>query len=349
MRYLLLLALTVTALADSGRVQKLDNDLRYLIGQKASSLEAAVTVLHPASQEKVSVNGQTPFPLASVFKVPILLEAARQMERGTLNPQTVLTITEASKCIGSGRLHKAPSGTPVSLDKCLRLMMSISDNTATDLVFAKLGYDSVNTLMKELGYHHSDIFMTNRQAWLLSLGQAPGLQGLGPTARARHWLKLPPPERRQLALAAETSNRSLSLSALQRLENASARSNSAAEDAMVAAAMDNLASSEDMAGLLADLTRGKLFQQSEWASYCLDVMAGQRYHTRLPAALPDRVTVYHKTGTLAGIRNDVGIIELPDGSYLVVAVLVKNIRAGAEGRADRLIAEVARLAYQSYR
>ncbi len=46
----------------------------------------------------------------------------------------------------------------------------------------------------------------------------------------------------------------------------------------------------------------------------------QEINDRLPAALPDNVVVAHKTGNLAGITHDAGIIYTPSGPRVVVAM-----------------------------
>ncbi|MCA9791737.1 MAG: serine hydrolase [Candidatus Eremiobacteraeota bacterium] len=342
---ILLILACLPGWADEARRKKLDNDIRYLVNQHRGALEAGIAIIHPASGEVVSLNGQTPFPLASVFKVPIMIEVARRIQAGSLSRNTGLTINEAEKCIGSGQLQHSRNGTTVSVDKCMRLMMSISDNTATDMLFNQIGHDSVNKMMESHQLTHSDIFMNNRTAWLLSLGRAPGLGGLGPVAMARRWQAMTRQQRHQLAETVFEKSQALSLREFQAIEDGSSDQTDQ-EDATVAAAMDNLASPEDMGQLLAKLVGGELLDRTQTA-YCLDVMAGQKYHTRIPSLLDASVPIYHKTGTLAGIRNDAGIIELPSGEYLIVVGFTRNVKG--EARADRLIAQVARLAYRAYR
>jgi len=71
---------------------------------------------------------------------------------------------------------------------------------------------------------------------------------------------------------------------------------------------------------------------------------------RLKGLLPAGTVVAHKTGTsntaagLTRATNDVGIITLPDGRHLAVAVFVSDSRAGEETR-ERVIAEIARAAW----
>lgn len=71
---------------------------------------------------------------------------------------------------------------------------------------------------------------------------------------------------------------------------------------------------------------------------------------RIKGLLPAGAVVAHKTGTsgtsngLARATNDVGIITLPDGRHLAVAVFVSDSRADEETR-EQLIAKIARAAW----
>jgi beta-lactamase class A len=72
--------------------------------------------------------------------------------------------------------------------------------------------------------------------------------------------------------------------------------------------------------------------------------------TRIPAGVPAGTVVAHKTGssgTHEGVTvatNDIGLITLPDGRKLAVAVFVTDARADSATR-DKVIAQIAAAAY----
>jgi beta-lactamase class A len=69
---------------------------------------------------------------------------------------------------------------------------------------------------------------------------------------------------------------------------------------------------------------------------------------RLKGLLPAGTVVAHKTGTMAGTTNDVGIITLPDGAgHLAIAVFVKGSTKDVPER-ERAIAEIARTVYDFF-
>ena len=68
---------------------------------------------------------------------------------------------------------------------------------------------------------------------------------------------------------------------------------------------------------------------------------------RIKGLLPAGTVVSHKTGTSGAVTNDVGIVTLPDGRHLAVAVFVSDSRAGDAER-EQVIAEIARAAWDRY-
>jgi len=101
--------------------------------------------------------------------------------------------------------------------------------------------------------------------------------------------------------------------------------------------------------MLAALERGKLLSP-EYTKKMMDIMRGTTTgQNRLKAGVPKGAIVYHKTGTGWDVENrnsatnDIGIIELPDGRRIAVAVLLSGSELPAEQR-EKIIAEVARIA-----
>jgi len=331
------------------RVQALRARLQTLVGRNPG-LRVGLTVWHLPTGERVDLDGDRPYPLASVFKIPIMLEVARQIEqgRGALGLEHPLVIREQDKCIGSGRLQHRPAGTRVSLGQAVELMETVSDNTATDLVFDFVGVESVNRLMADLGLRESDIHLKNRPAWLISLGLGTRFRGLTPYQIAAAWRRMGPTERHQAARQVEEENRGLSLARFQAAEDASAARQSHAENMEVAATVDNVGSTSDFAELLESLWSRRIVGP-KWTDYCLGVLARQKFRTRIPRHLPPGTRVFHKTGTLAGIVNDAGIVEVAPGNPVVVVVFIRNVQEGQEEPAQELIGRVARAAWETWR
>ncbi|MBN9414743.1 hypothetical protein ABS71_07595 [bacterium SCN 62-11] len=349
-RFLLLVCLlSCTQLALAQRSDKLKKTVQSLIARSGLA-STAVSIVDLQSNERVDVQADEAYPLASVFKVPVMIELARQIQtqQSPLQLTTQLAMKASDRCIGSGSFQHRPVGTSASLQQLVEWMETKSDNTATDMIFRRIGLTSVDTYLAGLGCTSSQIFLTNRAAWLISLGQSSDFRGLKPRQIAEKWNRLDRPARLAAALRAEKENQGLGLSEFQALEDRSARVQTSEENTLVATAVDNKLSSRDLALVLEKLYRGQLLDK-KWTGYCLGVLGRQTFNTRLPRSLPREVKVYHKTGTISGVVNDVGVLELEPGRGLVVVVLVQQVQDGDEGAADRLIGDIASVAYKAYR
>jgi beta-lactamase class A len=108
----------------------------------------------------------------------------------------------------------------------------------------------------------------------------------------------------------------------------------------------NGATPDSIAALLGRLYRGEFLSRAS-TDRILDAM--QRCATgdqRLRAGVPKGTEVFDKTGTVGSCANDAGIITLPDGTHLVLAVFT---RGGTEAaRREVAIASVARAARQAF-
>lgn len=101
-----------------------------------------------------------------------------------------------------------------------------------------------------------------------------------------------------------------------------------------------------MLALLSAIDRGGALSP-ESRAVLLDTMTRTSTgKNRIRAGLPEGTLVAHKTGTLAGVTDDVGIIRLPDGRHLAVVFFV----TGPEGHTAHagLIARMVRTIYDGY-
>jgi beta-lactamase class A len=108
------------------------------------------------------------------------------------------------------------------------------------------------------------------------------------------------------------------------------------------------ATPDGMAALLAHIYFGAGLSEPSRARL-LDVMTRTRTgRRRLKRFLPPGTPVAHKTGTMAGAINDVGIVTLPEGrGHLVVAAFV-NTLYGRSWQRERTIAEMSKLLYDYF-
>ncbi len=106
----------------------------------------AATVLETG--ESVAINGQEHFPMQSVYKLPIGMAVLNQVDDGRLKLEQRVRV-ERSDLVRAGQgsplRDKNPNGTETNISELLRLMVSESDGTASDVLLKLVGGAKVVT------------------------------------------------------------------------------------------------------------------------------------------------------------------------------------------------------------
>jgi beta-lactamase class A len=98
-------------------------------------------------------NPDQSLPLASIFKLYVLLAVADAVKAGTLHWTDQLTVTAEGKKLGSAGLAELQPGAQVSVRKAAQEMISASDNMATDLLIGRLGPGAISRALVAAGHH----------------------------------------------------------------------------------------------------------------------------------------------------------------------------------------------------
>jgi beta-lactamase class A len=117
-----------------------------------------VAVTDLASGEEVALHGDQRFPTASTIKVAVMVEAWRQIAAGRLSLDTPLLLEENEKVGGAGVLRDLQAGIALPVRDLLHLMIALSDNTATNLLVARLGTANVDAMLDGLGLGETRLF-----------------------------------------------------------------------------------------------------------------------------------------------------------------------------------------------
>jgi beta-lactamase class A len=131
------------------------------VGQTIAVAEATgaiigVSIVSPTG-ERFSHNGDRRFVAASTVKIPILIELFRQLDTGEQSLSAEHVLRDADKAKGSGVLAQLHDGIRLDISDLAYLMMSISDNTATNILIDRVGADRVNATMRDLGMRGSTL------------------------------------------------------------------------------------------------------------------------------------------------------------------------------------------------
>jgi len=127
------------------------------------------------------VASSTSRPLASEFKLFVLGALAHQVASGRIGWDDTLTVRDQQKSAGnvagSGSLQFVAAGTKVSVQEAATKMISISDNTAADILIDLVGRSAVETQVQRWSTTPQlDVpFLTTRETLLLHYVDYPTL------------------------------------------------------------------------------------------------------------------------------------------------------------------------------
>jgi beta-lactamase class A len=117
-----------------------------------------VEVVDLTDSSRIGVNQNLVFPQGSAIKIPILLELFRRADRDASLLGTRHSISKATRTGGSGVLQFfTDGGSELSNEDLAILMITLSDNGATNMLIDALGMDSVNRTMASLGLEQTKL------------------------------------------------------------------------------------------------------------------------------------------------------------------------------------------------
>lgn len=154
---------TAVAETPNDSAEKLAADFRALPGQAGFGI---YDLAGDAPKSLGEWRGGDAAPLGSAFKLWILAETVRQVQAGTRRWADVTLLTRPS--LPSGITQAWPPATPMTLQSLATLMISISDNTATDTLLSAIGRDAVGKMAGDSGAAASSLpVLSAREAFVL--------------------------------------------------------------------------------------------------------------------------------------------------------------------------------------
>jgi beta-lactamase class A len=322
------------------RVQRARDSVAAIAARLGGRVGVAACNL--ASQAAVHLNADELFPMASCFKVPVMVEVMRQVDAGALRLDERLTLREQDKSPGGVLIHLYEGLRPTVRD-LLYLMITLSDNTATDMLWRRVGLGSVNETMRRLCLD-IDCSMPNREYFLIEAGAVREWQGLDGPQMVERWRAVAARGENEEALRrALEENERLGGAGFQRLSDRrwGRDEEIGYEDAFAFdQALDNQGSPRAMAELLAMIAEQRCASGPS-CRLMIEVMSRQEWREKIPAGLPPGLLVANKTGGVSGTSNDAAIIVTPAGAPLVMVVYCKGLSREQRRRAPQAIAAMA--------
>ena len=285
-RYALLLAVLTTYAVGQNNLRE---QIRLIAADAQGSVSVACSL--PGSDLNCDQNADAHPPMHSVFKFPLAVATLHLVEAGSLGLDQQVRFLASDRIpppVYSPLQDKYPQAdVDISIRELLRLAVSLSDNTAADVLLRVIGGPGVvDNYVKSIGIEGFHLESTEREI----LGDF--------TTQYRNWFE----PRSAVRL-------------LRRFKDNS------------------------------PLTAQHTVLMNEWMR---DTPTAAH---RLKGNLPAGTVVIHKSGTsktnqgLTYATNDIGLILLPDGRSLAIAVFVTGSRAD-EATRDAVIARIAKAVYE---
>lgn len=101
------------------------------------------------------INAGASMPAASTIKIPVMVEVFHQLQEGNFDFNTRVTLRAADKDWGSGSLCDRRPGSRYPVSQLLSAMITVSDNTATNMLIRLVGRQRINATMVDMGLSHT--------------------------------------------------------------------------------------------------------------------------------------------------------------------------------------------------
>jgi len=241
---------------------ELEQRIKDTIGLTWKNYSVFVTDID--SDFTVAINEEEIFTAASVNKIPILAALYTEVQSGTIDLDTIITLQQADiQDYGTGSIRYEPVGTTYSIKTLAKLMMQQSDNTAAYILATHIvGMDTIQSLLSSWNLIQTDM-------------------------------------------------------------------------------VNNKTSNADIASLMEKIYQGNIANAAN-TKEMLTFFKNGEFEDRIPALLPNDVTVYHKIGTEIGIMHDVGFVVGPTTKYYI-GIMISDVTN--EEETTKLMATVSKLVY----
>ena len=167
----LLFGATVYAQPEAAPLARLQANIERIT--KSVNADWGIYIKCLETGEEIAINADKQMDTMSVIKIPLMAEAFRQIEAGKFSLADKITLQEADKRPGTGIIRSLEPGAVLSIKDLLTLMIIVSDNTATDLLYGKVGgVEPVNQLAKSYGLKNTRAVIT-ADVWFQALRAAP--------------------------------------------------------------------------------------------------------------------------------------------------------------------------------
>lgn len=143
-------------------VTEKNGDIEEVV-EKFSVLSGDVSLLvQKDGNDLTFLNPEQRLAVGSTFKIAVLQTLKEEIKEGEESWSTVVNLKKSQKSLPSGQLQDWPDNSPLTLQTLASFMISISDNTATDILIDHLGREKI-----ESSTPGEKPFLKTREAFIL--------------------------------------------------------------------------------------------------------------------------------------------------------------------------------------
>lgn len=278
-----------------------------------AGIEGAVHAVDLRSGTEVEYAADRQYAMASLYKLPLLIALARRIERGELDATEPITSTRSERTGGPTGLSLLRDPVTMSLRDHAVSMISVSDNAAADILFARVVRAEVDQVLSDAGCTATEVVggTADTHATLLRQVRMPTISSA-------------------FAVLADADS-------------------TAAERAYEPRLLGPT-TARDQTRILAALWSGALIGGAQ-GEFVRATLGAQVWSHRIRSGFGSpAVRVSGKTGSLGALRHESAVVEYPNEPAYAVSVLTRAARADAQlPAADRAIGQAARVAVASLR
>ncbi len=297
---------------------ELEKKITEIAKEARGKVGVAAVVLETG--ESISLNADQHFPMQSVYKLPIAMAVMDQVRRGELDLDEKIGVTKddmVRQGQGSPLRDANPNGGEFTIRELMRLAFVESDGTASDvLIRVAGGANAIQAYLTQIGISDMKVLNTEKEL------------GRDWETQYQNWAT---------PLAA--------IDLLQWLEKADKNADIGMKETPTPRYSTTVCNCPVPLDHYPDPIVIRILQR-----LMTDSVPGAK---RLKALLPKETVVAHKTGTsgtqngITVATNDIGLITLPNGNHLAIAVFVSDSPADEKTR-EAVIAKIAKAAWDKW-
>lgn len=147
----------MTTLYTTDNMPVLQAKLQRLMFQY-KTIDPSIFVWDYDSGKYVDIKATKEYSAASIIKIPVLIQLFKSIEANQLTIYDEMAMTPYFRSEGSGNLQGLPDGTNFTIDQLARVMITKSDNSATNMLMTAIGsMEDVNAGIRSWGLKHTHV------------------------------------------------------------------------------------------------------------------------------------------------------------------------------------------------